>query len=104
MDFSNFKVTLRNSAENESARVAHCDSNDNIYHVYEVTISCFSCGKSGHKKLKCPKINSNQIDGVTIVVGIRLIRVIAAIKILLSMWMKKTEICRGQIPTCSKYL
>ena len=51
MDFSNLKVSLRDYEESGSARVAHCDTNDNIFHVDEVKISFLSCGKLGHKVL-----------------------------------------------------
>ena len=57
LEFSKFKISLRSYEENEAARAAHNVTSDDVYSltsddVYSL-ITCYSCGKPGHRKFQC---------------------------------------------------
>jgi hypothetical protein len=64
MNFLKFKSALRSYEESEKARVSHCESDDNIMKV-NGDITCYQCGKFGHKKHQCKSKNINAAAGAT---------------------------------------
>ena len=49
MEFSKFMISFRSYEDNEEARAAHNERSDDVYSV----ITCYSCGKPGHRQFKC---------------------------------------------------
>jgi hypothetical protein len=58
LDFKNFKALLSSQEENENGRETHREK-EHVMKFAESKITCFSCGKPGHKKAECRNLKNN---------------------------------------------